>query len=196
MVKRAIVFINGDLAGLPGFRLQKTDFLIGVDGGTRLIIRLKHRPDLILGDFDSYPQPQVNSLFKSSQDLTDTEFAVNYCLKRGFKDIVLVGVLGRRLDHLMANIFLGARFNLTIIEQKQSLYFVTSSRVLEGAPGDLISLIPLTNCYGVTTTGLKWPLQVEYLKFGSSRGVSNVMTGKTARISLKKGRLLVVYNSL
>lgn len=196
MVKRAVLFINGDLAKLPQLSLEKSDFLIGVDGGTRLIWRLKRRPDLIIGDFDSSIQPKHGAVIKSLQDLTDTEFALDYSIKHGFKEIVLVGVLGSRLDHLLANIFLGFRFNLTIIENKQILYFVTSGRVLEGRPGDLVSLIPLSNCFGIFTAGLKWRLQGETLKVGSSRGVSNVMTGKTARVNLKKGRLLVVYNRL
>src|SRR3989344_1043184 len=197
MVKRAVLFINGDLARLPRLYLKKSDFLIGVDGGTKLILRLMRRPDLVIGDFDSYPKPKAKSVFKQSQELTDTEFALDYCVKHGFKDIVLVGVLGSRLDHLLTNIFLGYRFNFTIIEGQQTLYFVTTRIILVGKPGDLVSLIPLFgDCFGVTTFGLKWRLQGDSLKFGFGRGVSNVMTGKTCRVRLKKGLLLVVYNRL
>jgi len=196
MVKRAVLFINGDLAALPQLRLRRSDYLIGVDGGTRLILRLKRRPDLVIGDFDSYLHPPSGAVIKHSQDLTDTEFALDYCIKHGFKEIVLVGVLGRRLDHLLSNIFLAARFKFTIIEGRQTLYFVTSGRVLEGRPGDLVSLVPLSDCSGITTQGLKWRLQGESLKAGYGRGISNVMTGKTCRVRLKKGRLLVVYNLL
>lgn len=194
MVKRAVLFINGDLAKLSQLSLEKSDFLIGVDGGVRLIRNLGLKPDLIIGDFDSSIQPKRGAVIKVSQNLTDAEFALNYCVKQGFKELVLVGILGRRLDHLLANIFLGFRFNLTIIENKQILYFVTSGRVLEGRPGDLVSLIPLLgDCRGVTTVGLKWRLQGETLKVGSSRGVSNVMTKNRVRIGLKKGLLLVIY---
>jgi thiamine pyrophosphokinase len=197
MVKRATLFINGDLARLPQLRLRKKDFLIGVDGGTRLARKLGLKLDLIIGDFDSLPRPtKGNVIYKVSQELTDTEFALEYCLKHGYKDVVLVGILGSRLDHFLANIFLGYRFNLTIIEGKQTLYFVSSKINLAGKKGDLISLIPLSDCLGVTTEGLEWPLQGETLKVGTSRGISNVMTGKSARVSLEKGRLLVVYNSL
>jgi len=64
--------------------------------------------------------------------------------------------------------------------------------VLEGEAGDLVSLIPLSDCAGVTTFGLKWRLQGSTLKVGTSRGISNVLIGKSCRISLKKGRLLVI----
>ncbi len=113
----------------------------------------------------------------------------------GFSDYFLNNTNCRRKD--ITNIFLGVRFNLTIIEGNQTLYFVTTRRLLVGKPGDLVSLIPLLgDCWGVTTIGLKWRLQGETLKFGFGRGISNVMTGKTCRVRLKKGRLLVVYNRL
>ena len=194
MVKRAILFINGDLASPPQVPLKKKDFLIGVDGGTRLARKLGLKLNLIIGDFDSLPRPaRPQSVFKQSQELTDTEFALDYCVKHGFKDIVLVGVLGSRLDHLLTNIFLGYRFNFTIIEGQQTLYFVTTRIILVGKPGDLVSLIPLlSDCSGVTTSGLKYRLQGETLKFGFGRGISNVMTGKIAQIFLKRGCLLVI----
>jgi thiamine pyrophosphokinase len=182
------------LAQPPRLHLKKSDFLVGVDGGTWLIHRLGRRPDLVVGDFDSLPQPKNGRvLFKESQELTDTELAVDYCRKHGYKEIVLVGVLGRRLDHLLANLFLASRFQLTIYEGNQVLHFVSGSTGLnlEGKPGDLVSLIPLSDCAGVTTMGLKWPLQGESLKVGTGRGISNVMLGKKATIRLKKGRLLV-----
>ena len=195
MVKRAVLFVNGDLTSLSSLKIRKSDFLIGVDGGTRLIRRLGLTPNIIIGDFDSLPRPHRGAvLVKTTQELTDTEFALDYCNLQKFKEVLLVGILGHRLDHLLANIFLASKFKLTIYDGQQVLYFITgpSSRVLEGWHGDLVSLVPLTDCSGVITTGLKWRLQVEYLKFGTSRGISNVMTGKTARVSFKEGRLLVI----
>lgn len=195
MVKRAVLFANGSLSSLAGLKLKKNDFLIGIDGGSRLIAGLGRRPNLVVGDFDSFPRPSRRALFKRSQDKTDTEFALDYCVKSGFKEIVLAGVLGDRLDHLIANIFLGVRFNLTIIEGRQTLYFVPTKTVFVGKPGDLVSLIPLSDCFKINTIGLKWRLRGESLKVGSSRGISNVMTGKTAKVELKGGLLLVVHLS-
>jgi thiamine pyrophosphokinase len=198
--RRAVLFVNGDLAVLPKLRFKSSDFLIGVDGGAKLIKRLNLTPNLVIGDFDSYspPRSKAKTVFKSSQNLSDTEFALAYCQQQGFADIALVGVLGRRLDHLLTNIFLAAKFNLTIYEGRQTLYFLIgpSGRVLEGRTGDLVSLIPLTDCLGVSLYGLKWPLKQATLKYGTTRGISNVMTGKKARVHLKKGRLAVVYNFL
>jgi thiamine pyrophosphokinase len=45
---------------------------------------------------------------------------------------------------------------------------------------------------GVRTDGLAFPLAGETLQPGSSRGVSNVFLGESARVSLEQGVLLVV----
>jgi thiamine pyrophosphokinase len=45
----------------------------------------------------------------------------------------------------------------------------------------------------VRTTGLAYPLHNETLKFGPARGVSNVMDGHSAEISLETGWLLLIH---
>ena len=44
----------------------------------------------------------------------------------------------------------------------------------------------------VVTSGLEYPLADEDLEPGTTRGVSNVMTGKDASVALAAGTLLVV----
>ena len=84
---------------------------------------------------------------------------------------------------------------LMIIEGQQEIYVIKDRLEIKGKKGDLVSLIPLLkDCQGVMTKGLKYQLQGSSLKFGKSRGVSNVMLGKKAEIRVKKGKLLVVYN--
>lgn len=49
---------------------------------------------------------------------------------------------------------------------------------------------------GVTATALRWQLAGETLPLGTSRGISNEMTGTHAKVSLESGTLLVIMNSL
>lgn len=195
MSKRAVIFVNGELADLSRLKIKKTDLLIGVDGGTKLI----KKPELIIGDLDSIKRiPRgIKIIKKPDQEQTDTEMALEYCRKQKIKEVILVGLLGRRLDHLLANIMNLIKFKFKIIEGNQEISLVTSRSDLEGSRGDLVSLIPiLSDCNDVTTKGLKWSLQGRTLKLGESRGVSNVMLSKTASVSLKKGCLLVVKTNL
>ena len=68
-----------------------------------------------------------------------------------------------------------------------------SRLALHGQPGDTVSLIPLGGeAHGITTHGLEYPLQQETLRFGTTRGVSNVLLGDSATIQLQQGMLLCV----
>ena len=63
---------------------------------------------------------------------------------------------------------------------------------VQGHPGDLLSLIPITDCIGVTNKGFEYPLIQEDLPLGTTRGVSNVFLSDTGSISLQNGLLLVM----
>lgn len=192
-MKRAIIFSNGELADISRLKIKKTDLLIGVDGGTKQILK----PDIIIGDFDSLtaiPENVPLIMHPKDKDFTDTELALQFCEKQNIKEVILVGFLGRRLDHLIANLMSLSKYNFKIIEGNQEIFICKDKLKISGKKNDLVSLIPLLgDCQGVTTVGLKWSLQGSTLKVGSSRGVSNVMLGKSASISLKKGCLLVIH---
>ncbi len=119
----------------------------------------------------------------------------------GSTEIIIFGALGGRLDHTLANVLLLAlpRFaamQIRIVGDREEALLVRdgSSVTVEGLPGDLVSLLPLGgDASGVTTAGLAWALDGDTLRFGSSRGVSNEMTGSTARITVEEGCLLVVH---
>ena len=73
------------------------------------------------------------------------------------------------------------------------MYVLRGERAIEGAPGELISLLALHGpAEGVRTEGLAYPLVEETLEPGSSRGVSNVFVADTARVTLARGVLLAI----
>ena len=64
---------------------------------------------------------------------------------------------------------------------------------LEGKPGDGLSIMPLSDrAEGIALAGLEYSLNDEDLPFGSTRGLSNVFAEDRARVSLKKGRVLMM----
>jgi thiamine pyrophosphokinase len=64
---------------------------------------------------------------------------------------------------------------------------------LEGAPGDWVTLEPLSEiARGVATDGLRYPLRHEELVRGSTRGVSNELTERRGSVEVGEGLLLVV----
>ena len=76
----------------------------------------------------------------------------------------------------------------------QTAFVIRDEAIISGKPGDTVSLIPLGgNARGVTTAGLKYPLDDGALPFGQALGISNEMTAQRARVQVRAGLLLCVH---
>ncbi len=210
-MRRAFIFIHSRLASHIKSRLniKSGDLLIGVDGGTKNILDLGLKPDIVLGDFDSISHKLMNELnrrhiplmrYPRDKDLTDSQIALDYTLKQKVNCVIFVGLTGDRLDHVLTNLFFISHpkyknLEISFIDNKQQIYIVKNRLFFTGWKNDLVSLIPLfNNVTGIFTTNLKFQLKNETLYLGDSRGVSNVMLGLTAKISVKTGVLLVIHH--
>ena len=206
------VIIAGGQTGGQGWRrwVREGDWIIGADGGAARALAWGLIPDLVIGDMDSLPDTARAVLLSEgcrfvehprAKDETDLELALVRAVREGAQEIVVLGALGGRLDHALANILLLtlpslAGIPVRIAEGDQQALLARGGETveLEGAPGDLVSLLPLGgDARGVTTRGLAWALEEDTLRFGSSRGVSNEMTAGKAGIRVNEGLLLVVH---
>ena len=196
------------------------DLVIAADGGLRWAQRLGVQADVVVGDMDSVDGAALAEVeaggaeivrHDPDKDATDLELALRLACERGASSITLIGGHGGRLDHFLGNIALLASLPKEV--QAQALMGDTeitvlhgtgtngtgnksSSRLLDGEPGRQVSLIPWGgDASGVSTTALRWPLASETLPLGTSRGISNEMTGTQAEVSLESGTLLVIMNS-
>lgn len=190
--------------------IQEGDLIIGADGGAARALSWGVVPDLVIGDMDSLPDLDRSRLaargcrfveHPRAKDETDLELALTHAAEQGAQEIIILGALGGRLDHTLANVLLLALPVLAsgsacIVDGKQEARLLRDGGLahLEGRPGDLVSLLPLGgDVHGVTTAGLAWTLQNDTLRFGLSRGVSNEMTDAVARVEVGEGFLLVVH---
>ena len=119
-MKRAIIFVNGNLSDLSRAKniITKEDFLIASDGGIKHVLKLGLIPQTIIGDFDSISISLQKKLEKEKiewikypkkKNKTDFELAIDLALKRKYNQIIVFGILGDRVDHFIANIFLLAK---------------------------------------------------------------------------------------
>ena len=89
---------------------KEYDLIIACDKGYLYAKKLKIKPDIIVGDFDSSPIPKFKNentniiKVSSIKDDTDTSLAIKYALRNGYKNIDIICALGNRLDHTLANI--------------------------------------------------------------------------------------------
>jgi len=183
--------------------------VVAADGGADLAGRLGLEVDLAVGDFDSIGPSGLDGLraagvpvevAPTAKNESDTELAIRAAVARGADALSIVGGLGGRPDHLLANVGLLALMELSgrpieLIDDstRVSLLSGPASREFTGRPGDLVSLLPLgPGVEGVTTTGLAWALDHEPLPVGPARGLSNVRIGAVATVGLRAGLLVVV----
>ena len=209
---RAVIFANGKL-NFP-VEITADDLLIAADGGARHCLRLGITPHVVIGDFDSLDQADLDALERAGaeivrhprhKDYTDLELALLTAKQRGVSKVLLLAALGARWDQTLANLLLPAAFDqaamqIRIVDGEQEILFLHGGGVVDGEafieifgqPGDTVSLIPLgTDACDITTTNLEYPLRRESLYFGSTRGISNVLTGHVGRVSLRSGILLI-----
>lgn len=188
--------------------LENADVIIAADGGANWLVSQGRLPDVIVGDMDSISQAVMEALQRggcrfvrhpAQKDETDLELALLEALAMGAKRITVLGALGKRIDHTLANILLLAMPQLADVETVIydglcSLYVLRHTGEVRGEVGDTVSLIPLGgDVKGVVTSGLAYPLRDEVLRFGPARGVSNVLLEPRATITLREGILLVVH---
>lgn len=206
-----LIFANGECEVGEWLRphLVKASALIAVDGGTRHVLKMGLRPHFIIGDLDSLEPAAQTELAQAGveirrhprdKDETDLELALLYAAAT-YPDqpIRIIGGFGGRLDQTIANILLLAHPGLRgrdiqLLDATQRAWLVHDQSTIIGIPGDTVSFIPLGGDVLIRqTSGLKWQLQGERLRFGPARGVSNVLLGTTAQVQVAEGVLLCVH---
>jgi thiamine pyrophosphokinase len=189
--------------------------VVAADGGARKAQLLGLLPDVVVGDMDSLAPATLAELERSGvkilrhpadKEASDTELAVHEALRRGATKLVILGALGGpRFEHTLANVLLLtlpelAGCDVSLVDGPVTVRVVGSTGPdqveIAGRPGDLVSLLPLTELVeGVTTSGLAYALDGETLHQGPARGLSNVLTEPRAGISTGSGRLAIVHTA-
>lgn len=208
---RIVIFANGDFEAPPELNalLNSADAIFAADGGARHLAKLKRRPDVVIGDLDSLSKQKVTALkkegahvldFPEDKDQTDLELALQHAVRVGAEEIFVLGALGGRWDHSLANLLLAAHpalagIPLVFLHGAEQAFLIRDAVRLDAPLGTRVSLIPVGgDAKGVSTAGLEFPLENETLAFGATRGVSNVINEADAEIALRKGLLLCLLS--
>lgn len=206
--------------------------LIAADRGLEFFLDYLILPDVVIGDFDSLSEDGKNFLEMQNEDIpyggmlewklqkgegkvvevvrlrpekddSDTQSAMNYAIQNGAKEIVILGVTGNRVDHLMAN------FGLLILAQKQDtevaladrynyMKLIPSGTILKKTEqfGKYVSFFPLGgDVTGLTLEGFKYPLDKYHLTTADSGlTVSNEISEEYAKVTYESGTLLMIMS--
>jgi len=179
-------------------------FVIAADSGVDFALALGLHVDVAVGDFDSVSPDGLQRVradggrvesHPSAKDQTDLELALHGAMRQGATDLLVLGVGGGRLDHLMANLLLLASpeyapCRVRAVAGCTRVHVVRGGQPateLRGELGELLSLL------AVTTRGLLYSLHGEALAAGTSRGVSNVVESTPTSVELEDGTLLAIF---
>lgn len=206
--RRILIFAGGDLGPWALEEVRAGDFIIGVDRGALFLLQNKIVVDYALGDFDSVTPEEFAAIREwcteavscdpVAKDYTDSEMAVNWALARKPSEIVILGALGSRMDHSLANIHLLSRclqegIACRIVGEKNEISLVDKYTSVFSGLYTYVSILPLTfEVTGVTLEGFQYPLNRATLHLGQSIGISNNITEEVGKISVESGQLLVI----
>ena len=201
-MKKCVIFCAAGFDGLAA-PIENSDIVIAADGGLLHTQRLGITPDVILGDFDSLGfVPEGANVFPVEKDDTDAMLAVRRGLAMGCREFLLYGSLdGKRLDHTVANFqtlqFLADHGAVGYLIGADHMVTVLKNGTLSFPPDadGILSVFCLgADATGVNIEGLQYILKDGTLSPGFPLGVSNHFIGSTARISVKRGSLLLIWD--
>ncbi len=182
---------------------QENVFIICADGGYDSVRRHYVNPDLLIGDFDSVlgelPAGVETIRLDAEKDDTDMMAAIRIALQRGYRDFVLLGGLGGRIDHSFANFcalqYLARQGCSACLKGKDCAVYFQDIGILplDDLGGKTVSLFPFgaPSCT-VTYRGLKYPLYKHKLTSDYAMGVSNIVVDDRAEIRVHDGSALIM----
>lgn len=181
--------------------IEDGDFIIACDGGLRHMDALGKSPSLIVGDFDSHPRPKTEIetiALPCEKDDTDTVFAVREAVRRGYRDFLLLGVTGGRLDHTLGNVSILLYLDShgctgMIVDDTSEMEIVSRDPVTIPDTYAYFSLLNISGkARGVTIMGAKYPLADAVIDCEYQYGISNeVSPGTSATVTVRDGKLLL-----
>lgn len=196
----------------PNFQKSEYDFFVGIDRGNLYLLEEGIQPNLAVGDFDSLSEEERQVVFESVEELstspaekddTDTQLALVKTFERyPDAEVTIIGATGGRLDHLLANIWLGVepRFRpylqqFRLKDRTNTVSYLTSGEhvVSKELGMKYLGYCCLTPISELTLKDVKYPLdKVEILQPTSL--ASNEFLQNEAKVSFTSGVIAVIQS--
>lgn len=208
MMKKCLIVGGGVIKNTNWLKSvsEHYDFIIAADSGYEILKRADIHIDIAIGDFDSLgsiPDDVKVIKLKVEKDDTDTLSAVRYALDNGAEQITLVGGIGGRIDHTIANIqtlgfILGHNAVGNLIDEYNEIIGLASGKYeFKRRKGYSMSVFSMSDeVTGLCEKGVKYPLNNAVLTNKFPLGVSNEIVNERCVVSFKSGIALVCFSKL
>ncbi len=203
----ALIIANGEPCHteLLGQLLEWSPFVIVLDAAIQRVMTLNIKVDVLLGDFDRdfdvayYQKNQhpIEIIQIIDQNKTDLEKAFDYLIAKKIPAVNVVWATGKRADHSISNITNIVRYRnllkIVILDDYSKIFLLPKKFEKWYVKDTIISLIPVGNVDGITTSNLHYKLQNDSLLMGYKSGNSNhVAQDGLICIEHKSGDLLLM----
>jgi thiamine pyrophosphokinase len=182
--------------------VSNAHFVIAADGGLAKIQGLKSKV-WVVGDFDSCEARSertfqgLTKIERIDQNSNDLEKCIEFAISQDISNLLIMGAIGGRLDHTIANLSLMVKYHHQIQialyhESTQSFAISRTSigdnplEIANEIPDRILSILPWGVDAEVSVTNAKWCLDRAILSAGS-QGVSNRFLGGPAFIRIHRG---------
>ena len=182
-------------------------FVIVADGGLHAASAAGRSVDLVIGDLDSTSAEALAEATAGGievrrhppeKDESDLELALRAALDAGADTVHVVLRDGGRLDHQLANLLVlashrwaAARIDATVGDHR--VWVIRGRRVLPLRPGAALALHAVGgHASGVTTDGLRYPLDDAVLEPLVAIGIANEVTARAPSVRVAQGVLLAI----
>ena len=203
--RRCVVVGGGEISSPARIRslLKSGDYFIFCDSGLYHEEKLGVEADLIVGDFDSHPFPGREGktiVLPQRKDDTDTMFGIRKGLSLGFRDFLLLGMTGRRMDHTLSNVYALDFLSQNCAKGKIAddwCEMEVVGREWKEVPDSFpfFSLIAWKGrAEGVFIENAEYPLSSASIDPFWQYAVSNESLKGGARVKVEKGSLLLIKN--
>lgn len=209
-MKKALLISGGRQVSKELIEKYIDRFIIVADGGARLLKKYDFQANLLLGDLDSIGDESLSYVekngieikkFPAKKDSTDTELALSYLVDEGYKDIIILGALGTRLDHELANLLNLKKLYKNGIRAKieddynEVIYVEEGSYDFEKTNKKYFSLINASDKLNFSTKGLYYEVENLVIDYDNpSRAVSNEMISNKATIKINYGSAFIIMS--
>ncbi|MGN0522989.1 MAG: thiamine diphosphokinase [Eubacterium sp.] len=188
--------------------IRDNDYIIAADSGYTRLITTGIIPNVIVGDFDSSNQPEIDcEIIKlpCEKAYCDTLECVMLAIERGFSDITILNAIGNRMDHTYANMLIlnycrekGAICR--ICDEHNRLSLITEKTEIYKDYNNFSLFAYLEDCKGVTIKGAHYTagfynLEKLDIKQGDMFAVSNFVDSDKCEVDLESGTLLLIESN-
>lgn len=207
---KTLVVAGGNPAEWP--LLTDFEYYVGIDRGAWYLLEQGLPLDLAVGDFDSLNEAERKRVFDAAgevrrshpeKDDTDTQLGLSAVFTEDpLAQVTLIGATGGRLDHFLANLWLGLepRFKpflrqIRLADRQNSLtYYGPGSYEIQQEPGmKYLAYCCLTPVRDLTLTKSKYLLERQQVLVPTSYA-SNEFVTDTAGFSFSEGVIAVVQS--